>query len=171
MFSSPNDPLQEYLKSLRPPGSAFHWKLSIRPKNWLAGIKALFLELLLLRVVLLRMAYPLFLMIFILLNTLGSQWERVPMVLSGVGLAALLLTYVVRIRAALNLGPDVSLPLARNLRVLSWWFWAGVLVVGLMVSRLLSSHEQVIGWSWAVISLLVLCWHCLTILKPRVKSC
>lgn len=170
MFSSPKDPLKEYLHNLQPQqqNQGTRWQLVIQPRNLFSFAKALFFELLLLRLVLLRIAVPLFLMIFILVNTLGSEWESVPQAISFLGLVSLLLTFVARIRAALNMGPDVSLQLARNLRVLSWWFWAGVLAVGLMVSQLLSSQEQLIGWSWAIISLLVLCWHCFTMLRPRL---
>lgn len=172
MFSSPRDPLQEYLRSLQPqqPSRIARWKLAIRPRNLFAAVKALFLELLLLRLVILRIALPMFLMIFILVNTLGPEWEFVPMAISWLGLAALALTLAARIRAALNLGPDVALQLARNLRVLSGWFWIGVLVVGLLMTPLQPLHEQIIGWSWAGISSLVLFWHCFTMLRPVTRN-
>lgn len=170
MFSSPRDPLQEYLRSLQsqPETPVARWKLVLQPRNRFAGIKAVLLELLMLRLILLRIAMPMLLMIFILVNTLGNEWEIVPMAISWLALAGLVLTCAARIRAALKMGPDVASQLAFNLRVLTGWFWAGVLVVGLMVTRLSPMHEQIVGWCWAVISSLVLSWHCITMLRPRI---
>lgn len=172
MFSPPRDPLQEYLRSLQPQqqSRAARWKLAIHPRNLFAAAKALFLELLLLRLVILRITLPMFLMIFILVNSLGARWDVVPQIISGLGLAALGLTLAARIRAALNLGPDVALQLGRNLRLLSAWFWIGILAAGLLLmAHAQPLYKQIIGWSWAGISSLVLFWHCVTMLRPRLK--
>lgn len=173
MFSPPRDPLQEYLRSLQPqqPGHVTRWKQAFLPRNLFAGAKALFLELLLLRLVILRIALPEFLMIFILVNALGAEWEVVPMAITWLGLAALALTLAARIRAALKKGPDITWQLGRNLRVLSGWFWVGVLVAGLLLMvHSQPLYQQMIGWAWAGISSLVLAWHCITMLWPVSRN-